>query len=150
MALLLPGAATSAGDRAAALTATRFRIGSHPAFVRVVVDFSGGAVSFNSTNATDPQPYDGAARVQVDAPGVRSTAAPSSAAGVTARATAAASRLGIRLTSAPHRFKYLGLTVLHAPERIALDLFRAGPSPAASFGRPGCLTLTSVVVTPTS
>ena len=55
-ALLIPGSATSAGDRATVLTATGIRAGSHPAFVRVVVDFSGGAVTFNTTNATDPEP----------------------------------------------------------------------------------------------
>jgi hypothetical protein len=143
--LLVPA---SANGRSSALTATRVRSGSHPAFVRVVVDFAGGAVTFNSTNATDPSPFDGAVRVQVDRPGVRSTAAPLTAFGVTTRATAAAGHLGIRLTSAPRRFKYLGITVLHAPERVVLDLARAANPPAARFGRPGCLTFRSVVTGP--
>ena len=145
--LLLPA---SASGRANVLTATRIRAGSHPAFVRVVVDFTGGAVSFNSTNATDPNPFDGTARVQVDRPGVRSTAAPLTAFGVTTRLTAAAGHLGIRLTSSPRRFKYLGITVLHAPERVVLDLARAANPPAARFGRPGCLTFRSVVTGPSS
>jgi hypothetical protein len=149
-ALLIPGSATSAGDRATVLTATRIRAGSHPAFVRVVVDFAGGAVSFNTTNATDPNPFDGAARVEVERTGVRSVAAPLTAFGVTTRITDAGSRLGIRLTAAPGRFKYLSITILRAPERVAIDLWRSAPSPAARFGRPGCLTLTSVAVTPTS
>jgi hypothetical protein len=145
--LLLPASATG---RSNVLTATRIRAGSHPAFVRVVVDFAGGAVTFNTTNATDPGPYDGVARVQVDRPGVRSTASPLTAFGVTARATASAGHLGIRLTSAARRFKYLGITVLHAPERVVLDLARAANPPAARFGRAGCLTFRSVVVGPTS
>src|SRR5262245_6792815 len=143
--LLVPA---SANGRSNVLTATRVRSGSHPAFVRVVVDFTGGAVTFNSTNATDPSPYDGSVRVQVDRPGVRSAAAPLTAFGVTTRVTAAAGRLGIRVTSAPRRFKYLGITVLHAPERIALDLARAANPPAARFGRPGCLTFRSIVTGP--
>jgi hypothetical protein len=149
-ALLLPGSATSAGDRATVLTATRIRAGSHPAFVRVVVDFSGGAVTFNTTNATDPNPFDGVARVEVERTGIRSLAAPLNALGVRTTITDAGSRLGIRLTASPGRFKYLSITVLHAPERIAIDLWRSVPTVPARFGRPGCLTLTSYSVTSTA
>jgi hypothetical protein len=146
-ALLLPGSASSSRDAATVLTATRIRSATHPAFVRVVVDFSGGAVTFNTTNATDPNPFDGTARVQVERAGVRSVAAPLTAFGVTTRITDAGSILGIRQTAAAGRFKYLSITVLHAPERVAIDLWRAAQPPAARFGRPGCLTLTSVSVT---
>jgi hypothetical protein len=149
-ALLLPGSASSSGDRVTALTATRIRAGSHPAFVRLVVDFTGGAVTFNTTNATDPNPFDGVARVEVERTGVRSVAAPLTAFGVTTRITTAGSRLGIRLTAASGRFKYLSITVLHAPERVVIDLWRAVQPPAARFGRAGCLTLTSVSVSGTS
>jgi hypothetical protein len=149
-ALLLPGSATSAGDRATVLTATRIRSASHPAFVRVVVDFTGGAVTFNTTNATDPNPFDGSARVEVERAGVRSVAAPLTALGVTTRVTDVGSRLGIRLTSAAGRFKYLSITILHAPERVVIDLWRSTPNVPARFGRPGCLTITSHTVTPTS
>jgi hypothetical protein len=149
-ALLLPGSGTSADERATVLTANRIRAGSHPAFVRVVVDFSGGAVTFNTTNATDPSPFDGAARVEVERAGVRSVAAPLTALGVTTRITDLGSRLGIRLTASPGRFKYLSITVLHAPERVAIDLWRSTPTVPARFGRFGCLTITSYSVTPTS
>jgi hypothetical protein len=149
-ALLIPGSATSAGDRATVLTANRIRAGSHPAFVRVVVDFSGGAVTFNTTNATDPNPFDGAARVEVERAGVRSVAAPLTAFGVTTRITDLGSRLGIRLTASPGRFKYLSITVLHAPERVVIDLWRSIPTVSARFGRAGCLTITSYSVTATS
>jgi hypothetical protein len=135
-----------ASGRATVLTATEIRVGSHPAFVRVVVDFAGGAVSFNETNATDPSPFDGGARVEVAAAGVRSVAASRTALGVTTRITDLGSRLGIRLTDARGRFKYLGITVLHAPERVALDLWRSVPTVPARFGRPGCLTITSYSV----
>jgi hypothetical protein len=149
-ALFLPGSAPSAGDRATVLTATRIRAGSHPAFVRVVVDFTGGAVTFNTTNATDPEPFDGAARVEVERAGVRSLAGALSALGVNVRVTDLGSRLGIRLAASPRRFKYLSILTLHAPERVVIDLWRSAPTPPARFGRPGCLTLTSYSVTPTS
>jgi hypothetical protein len=149
-ALLLPGSLPAARDAATVLTATRIRAGSHPAFVRVVVDFSGGAVTFNTTNATDPDPFNGSARVEVERAGVRSLAAPLNALGVRATVTDAGARLRINLTAAPRRFKYLSITVLHAPERVALDLWRSVPTVPAHFGRPGCLDLTNFAVTPTA
>ena len=148
-ALLLPGSAPAARDAATVLTANRIRAGSHPAFVRIVVDFSGGAVTFNTTNATDPSPFDGVARVEVERSGVRSLAAPLNALGVRTTVTDVGSRLRISL-AAPGRFKYLGITVLHAPERVVLDLWRSVPTVPARFGRSGCLTITSYSVTPTS
>jgi hypothetical protein len=42
----------------AALTATHIRIGDHPAFVRVVVDFTGGTLHRNDVESPDPQPFD--------------------------------------------------------------------------------------------
>ena len=149
-ALLLPGSATSAGDRATVLTANRIRAGSHPAWVRVVVDFSGGAVTFNTTNATDPDPFNGSARVEVERAGVRSLAAPLNALGVGTTVTDLGARLRISMTAAPRRFKYLGITVLHSPERVVLDLWRSVPTVTARFGRPGCLDLRRYAVTPTA
>ena len=140
----------SADGAANVLTATGIRAGSHPAFVRVVVDFNGGAVAFNSTNATDPEPFDGAAVVEVQRAGVRSLAAPLNALGVRTTVADAGSQLRIRLTAAPRRFKFVSLTILHAPERVVVDLWRSTPTPPARFGRPGCLTITSVTRTPTS
>jgi hypothetical protein len=149
-ALLLPGSAPAARDAATVLTATRIRAGSHAAFVRVVVDFSGGAVTFNTTNATDPDPFNGSAVVQVERGGVRSLAAPLNALGVRTTVTDLGARARISMTAAPRRFKYLGITVLHAPERVVLDLYRSAPTVTARFGRPGCLDLTRYAVTPTA
>src|SRR4051812_49758019 len=61
VALALPSAAS-----AAPLTATQIRVADHPGFVRVVVDFSGGAVQFNELEATDPDPFaDGFVRIRL-------------------------------------------------------------------------------------
>ena len=70
-AVLAPQAA------AAPLTATKIRIGNHPGFVRVVVDFTGGTVQPGEVVATDPNPFpDGFVRLPMMHPGVRTTAAP--------------------------------------------------------------------------
>ena len=49
-AAFLPGRAE------AAVTATDIRIGNHPAFVRVVVDFEGGRIRQNGVFARRPAP----------------------------------------------------------------------------------------------
>ena len=70
---------------AAALTATDIRIGSHPAFVRVVVEFTGGGIEPRHTFATDPNPFGGRSAVEVTKRGLDCDAAPESAHGVEAR-----------------------------------------------------------------
>lgn len=147
-ALLLPGSASSARDAATALTATRVRAGLHPAFVRAVVDFSGGRIEINDVNAEDPNPFNGTARLEMRSPGVRTTAAPLAALGIRVTVARGGPGLVIRITSAPRRFKYLSYFVLTAPDRLVIDLWYAGPSVAARFGRSGCLTLTSYSVGP--
>ena len=52
--LAIVAAAALPSQASAALTASDVRIGAQPAFVRVVVDFTGGRVEFNETEATDP------------------------------------------------------------------------------------------------
>src|SRR3954454_21623210 len=79
VAWLLPAAAS------AALTATQIRIGNHPAFVRVVVDFTGGTLHRNDVESPDPQPFDGRARVRVTRTGVTTRAPAVTEEGVTAR-----------------------------------------------------------------
>ena len=48
VAWALPAAAS------AALKATQIRIGAHPAFDRVVVDFTGGTLHLNDVESPDP------------------------------------------------------------------------------------------------
>jgi hypothetical protein len=55
--LLLAAAWVVPAAAGAALTADQIRIGNHSAFVRVVVDFSGGLHS-NDVESPDPQPFD--------------------------------------------------------------------------------------------
>jgi hypothetical protein len=141
-----------APQAAAALTATEIRIGDHPGFVRVVVDFTGGRVEPFLVVATDPNPFpDGFVRLPLTRAGVRTTADPVREHGVFARiAQTSGRRITIRLTGADRRFKYVGYFAQHAPERLVLDLFKAKPPTDAAEitrGRRGCLRLTDHQVT---
>lgn len=130
---------------ASALTATNARIASHPGFVRVVVDFTGGTFRVNDADATDPIPSDGTARVDVSRAGISTLALDRSAAGVRVRITQAANRIVIRLEGARRGSKYLRVSGLHGPERLVLDLYSAKPPSRAGeirSGRGGCLRLT--------
>src|SRR5215208_8421862 len=94
---------------AAPLTATKIRVGDHPGFVRVVVDFTGGTVQAGEVVATDPNPFaDGFVRLPMMHPGVRTTALPVRAEGVFARIGQRAGLITIRLTGRDRRFKYVG------------------------------------------
>jgi hypothetical protein len=146
LALVLGLAAVA--PAAAGLTAERTRIGAHPATVRVVVDFSGGTLVAGEFEATDPGPADGTVRVRLRHRGVRAHAAPARAAGVRATVTGATNRLDVAARAAAGRFKYLLVGVLHAPERLVLDLYRSRPPVAGAeipVGAGGCLAITSVV-----
>ena len=138
---------------AAPLTATKIRVGDHPGFVRVVVEFTGGTVQTGEVVATDPNPFpDGFVRLPMMHPGIRSTASPVRAEGVFARIGQSAGRITIRLTGHDRRFKYVGYNAQHTPERLVIDLYKSRPpGPAAEItrGRGGCLTLGSHTVTRT-
>jgi Immunoglobulin-like domain of bacterial spore germination len=141
----------AAHGRSTALTATGVRAGLHPAFLRTVVDFTGGTIEINDVNAGDPNPFDGTARLELRSPGVRATAAPLSALGIGVTvARGGPGLLVIRVTAAPRRFKYMSYFALGSPTRLAIDLWYARPSVAARHGRSGCLTLTSYAVGPTT
>jgi hypothetical protein len=138
---------------AAPLTATKVRIGDHPGFVRVVVDFTGGSVQAGEVVATDPNPFpDGFVRLPMMHPGVRTTVTPVRAEGVFARIGQGADRITIRLTGHDRRFKYVGYVAQHTPERLVIDLYKSRPPTAAAEitrARGGCLTLGSHTVTRT-
>ena len=138
---------------AAPLTATKIRIGDHPGFVRVVVEFTGGRVVPGEVVATDPDPFpDGFVRLPLTHSGVRTTAARVRAQGVFARIGHVPGRITIRLSGADRRFKYAGYVALHTPERLVIDLYKSRPpSDAAEItrGRGGCLTLAAHSVTRT-
>ncbi|MEA2193496.1 MAG: Immunoglobulin-like domain of bacterial spore germination [Solirubrobacteraceae bacterium] len=144
-ALLLAAPSTAS----AALTASHVRVGAQPGYVRVVVDFTGGALQLDEANADDPGPADGDSRVQISHPGIAVVAADVRAHGVRARLSRpAAGRARILLTSAAGMFKYVRVSALHGPERLVIDLYRRTPpsSTAAEIrvGTNRCLTLDSV------
>jgi hypothetical protein len=148
---LLAAAVLAPQASAAPLTAKQIRIGDHPGFVRVVVDFTGGRLELNEILATDPDPFpDGFVRLPMMRPGVRTTAAPVRDHGVFARIGQAGGRITIRLTGTDRRFKYMGYLAQHSPERLVIDLYKSRPpSDEAEItrGRGGCLTLGSHSVT---
>lgn len=147
----LMAGAVLAPQASAALTAREIRVGDHPGFVRVVVDFTGGRVVPGEVVATDPDPFpDGFVRLPLARSGVRTTAAPVRAEGVFARIAQGSGRITIRVTGADRRFKYVGYFAQHTPERLVIDFYKARPpSDAAEIlrGRGGCLRLTRHAVT---
>ena len=152
-----PGFATDhpsrpqARDATVDLTAFRARIADHPAFVRVVVDFTDGTLGFNDSEAADPDPFpDGRASVDVRHRRIQAQAPARSAHGVRVRVTQGENRIRVRLRSRPGRFKYLDRSQLGSPERVVLDLYESRPPVAGATIRrapDGCLELTSRSVT---
>ena len=127
-------------------TATGIRIGDHPGFVRVVIDFRGRVHRPSETlYASDADPFtDGVARMRLDQRGARSEAPTTRAEGVTVRVIQRRNGLAIRLAAAPHRFKYISYLSLRDPERLVVDLWKSSPpSRAAAIRRSpdGCLAL---------
>ena len=152
LGVVLVAGGVLAPQASAALTAREIRIGDHPGFVRVVVEFTGGRVQTGEVVATDPNPFpDGFVRLPLTRRGVRTTAAPVRDHGVFARiAQTSGRRITIRLTGTDRRFKYVEYFAQRSPERLVLDLYKARPpSDAAQItrGRGGCLRLTAHAVT---
>jgi hypothetical protein len=148
---VLAAAAALPGAAEGALTATDIRIGNHPAFVRVVVDFTGGALADRDIFATDPRPFgDGRGRLTIDRLGIDTDAASEHDVGVDASLAQRTNRLVLRLDAARHRFKFLSYDLLRAPQRLVVDLWKARPpGPAAEFPtapQGGCLTIDSFTI----
>ncbi len=146
IAALAATAAALPGRADAALVATEIRIGNHPAFVRVVVDFTGGRVGSRNVMATDPFPLpDARAVVEVSKRAIGTDAAPEEAFGARARLVQETNRIVLRLRADRRRFKYLGYDILRSPERLVLDLWKSRPpGPDAEFEtapQDGCLTI---------
>jgi hypothetical protein len=148
LAALAAAAVALPGRAEGAVTATDIRIGNHPAFVRVVIDFTGGQVVGANVEATDALPFgDGRARVAISKPAIDTDAAPEQAHGVRARLVQGTNRIVLRLRADRHRFKYLAYDILRFPERLVVDLWKARPpGPGAVFEsapQGGCLTIES-------
>jgi hypothetical protein len=146
-------AGTPAASASAAPTVTTIRIGDHPGFVRVVVDFRGGVVRARgeSVTATDPGPFgDGRALLDVDGASVRAEGLRARAAGVSVHVVRRAGGAAIRIVNARHRFKDLSYSSLRRPERLIVDLWKSAPPVAAAEIRrapDGCLALDGLAVT---
>jgi len=132
-------------EPAAAHVAVGARVGDHPGFVRVVVDFTEGPLRFHEVDATDPDPFgDGRVALRVHSPGIRSRALPVRRRGVSVAVTQFTNRIVVRIGASARRFKYMGYVVLNAPDRLVIDLWKAAPPAAAAEIRrapDGCLTL---------
>lgn len=108
---------------AVALTATGVRIGDHPAFVRVVVDFNGRVpanqvefVKLSSKLAT----------VQVNHPGITTQTTGSTGQGVRVALQPGTQALHVGMGFAQHRFKYVSYAVVGG-NRLAIDLWKSTP-----------------------
>jgi hypothetical protein len=135
LALLLLAVPASAS---AAVTATKIRIASHPGFVRVVVDFTGGTVRDNDVLlAAGNIDTSGRARLDITKSGAMTTAAAMRASGVRAAVTRTSSGLRVRFTASPRRFKFLRYRTLTSPTRLVVDLYRRNSRVALSVG--GCV-----------
>jgi hypothetical protein len=132
-------------DTAAAtvdLTAHRIRVGDHPAFVRVVVDFTDGRLGSNDSEAVDPDPFgDGRAIVDVRHHRIQAQAAAVRRFGLRVRLTQARNRIRIRVTGARRRFKHMSRTQLTGPDRVVLDVYKSRPAAGGEIPRAarGCL-----------
>jgi hypothetical protein len=130
------------------LTAIGTRVGDHPAFVRVVVDFTDGTINAPAVEATDPNPYgDGRVRVVVPGRNAQAQAPKIRREGVAARVLPGHDRVVIALSAAARRFKYAGYQVFRDPERLVIDLYKSRPpasGASARYGRPGCLGFTTI------
>lgn len=134
LVVVLPASAS------AALTAKRIRIAPHAGFVRVVVDFTGGALAINDVNMA-PGNIDtqGRGRLEITKAGAVTTAAVVSGSGASVSVVRVASGLRVRITSATRRFKFLGYIVMHRPERLVIDLYRRASHAPLAAG--GCLKI---------
>jgi hypothetical protein len=153
---MLPGAGIAIGLATVAaaapptartsLTAERIRIADHGAFVRAVVDFSGGRLRARDTQVWDADPLDGGAVVDVRHRRVHAAAPAVRAHGVRVRLTEGDDRIRIRTATVPNRFKYVARRQLHNRERVVVDLYRSAPPASAAEiprGHDGCLAITS-------
>jgi Immunoglobulin-like domain of bacterial spore germination len=129
---------------AGACTAVAVRFGDHPAYVRAVVDFTGGSIAMRNVEATDPKPFDGSASVRVTRPAIGTRVTSARGLGIALRISARTGMLQITLAAARHRFKYLSYTIINGGNGLAIDLWKsAPPSKRAEIRRSpgGCLAL---------
>ncbi len=142
-ALLAALALVPSAGATVSLAAVGVRTGDHPAFVRVVVDFTDGVLGGQDPTLLDAAVWPaGRTRLEVVHPGVRTEAPTFRARGLRVAFVQGHDRIYVEVEATRHRFKYVSYHVLHSPERLAVDLWKAGvPGPAATIRDDGCLRL---------
>jgi hypothetical protein len=136
--LTLPALAGAASQ----LTATNVRIGDHPAYVRVVVDFS-GRVREREVEARRFAPRTAAVRLTHS--GVTTQTNGGRGHGVRVALQPGTQMLHITTNFARYRFKYLSYAVVTG-NRLAIDLWKSAPPTNATQTCPARLTLRIVLV----
>lgn len=123
------------------VTATKVRIGDHPAFVRAVIDFNGKVPAREVEFVSGPSR--GVFTARLNHPGVTTNTMGATGNGVRVALQPGTQGLNITLSSARRRFKYLAYAVVTGT-RLAIDLWKTAPPPRASDGVGDCLSLTKV------
>jgi len=125
-----------------ALSATGVRIGNHPAYVRIVVDFNGRVparqVEFDKLTARR-------AFLHIAHPGIAARTSGSNADGVFVTLQPGTRALHVTAAFARSHFKYLSYAVVTG-DRLAIDLWKNWPPTTAAEirrGAGGCLALRS-------
>lgn len=136
VALAVAGMMGAATNAAAAPRATTIRIGSHAAFVRVVVQFAGAAAP--SSGDVDAETGGRLRNVTASIAGATSKAAPVTAWGVQASIVRSASGIVVRMRTTAGRFAYVRYVTLAHPGRLAIDLIRSFST--APYATGGCFT----------
>ena len=144
-AALLAASALPTSAAAAPPTATAITVTERPGVARAAIAFTGERFRVGEIVGSDPDPFDdGEVRLPLRHTGVRTTAQPVSAEGITVAIAQHANRITIRVTGAPRRFKYVHYRTASDPQRLLVDLYEsAPPRPAAEIrvGAGRCLTL---------
>lgn len=128
------------------LTATGVRIGDHPAYVRVVVDFNGRVPA---NQVVFDRLWTRTAALHIERPNIATSTSGGTGQGVRVALQPATERLNIGLSFAAHRFKYVSYAVVTG-NRLAIDLWKSAP-PRLFPSRPsfprGCLSIRKLLIT---
>jgi hypothetical protein len=127
------------------LTPSAVQITDHPAYVQVVVDFTGAGLTMNQMRASDPDPFDGTAALLISYPNVVSRVAPVTGHGLSVRVVEVPYGLSVGIGVVAHTFKYLSYDLVGRDE-LAVDVWKSTFLPAGDIARGpgGCLTLSRV------
>jgi hypothetical protein len=99
------------------------------------------------TNASDPDPANGTASLQIPATG-QATLTPATAGGVTARIVPRGTRSILQLRAPAGRFFAVSYDLQRKPDRLVVRLWAAAPTQPQSYGPSGCLAISRVVASP--